>query len=89
MEIASVRSEKKMNKFKDPEFMSSFIDKYREMRNLWEVKHNLYYNKQVKKAMLEKLLGFVKTRIPEADMKFLKTKIGILRNMYRKEHNKI
>ncbi|PIN98367.1 hypothetical protein AB205_0157780 [Aquarana catesbeiana] len=39
-------NEEKTNKFKDPEFMSSFIDKYTEMRNLWEVKHSLYYNKQ-------------------------------------------
>ncbi|PIN98368.1 hypothetical protein AB205_0157780 [Aquarana catesbeiana] len=82
-------NEEKTNKFKDPEFMSSFIDKYTEMRNLWEVKHSLYYNKQVRKTTLEKLLGFVKTQIPEANMKFLETKIGILRNMYRKEHNKI
>ncbi|PIO10333.1 hypothetical protein AB205_0214550 [Aquarana catesbeiana] len=88
-EVASVRNEEKMNKFKDPEFMSSFIDKYREMRNLWEVKHSLYYNKQVRKATLERLLKFVKTQIPEANMKFLETKIWILRNMYRKEHNKI
>ncbi|PIO27930.1 hypothetical protein AB205_0157270 [Aquarana catesbeiana] len=39
-EVVSIGNEEKMNsKFKDPEFMSQFIDKYREMRNLWEVKH--------------------------------------------------
>ncbi|PIO14760.1 hypothetical protein AB205_0109260, partial [Aquarana catesbeiana] len=32
-------------KFKEPEFLSAFIDQYREMRNLWEVKHPQYYLK--------------------------------------------
>ncbi|PIO11324.1 hypothetical protein AB205_0090660 [Aquarana catesbeiana] len=58
-EDASVRNKENMNKFKDHEFMSHFIDKYREMRNLWEVKHSLYYNKQVRKETLERLLEFV------------------------------
>ncbi|PIO32200.1 hypothetical protein AB205_0012750 [Aquarana catesbeiana] len=89
-EVASIRNEEKMNnKFKDPEFMSQFIDKYREMRNLWEVKHSAYYNKPVRKETLERLLAFVQTLIPEATMNILEREIGILRNMYRREHNKI
>ncbi|PIO25605.1 hypothetical protein AB205_0020870, partial [Aquarana catesbeiana] len=63
--------------------------RYREMRNLWEVKHNLYYNKQARRSTLEKLMEFVKTRVPDATIMFLEKKIGILRNMYKKEHNKI
>ncbi|PIO37488.1 hypothetical protein AB205_0203100, partial [Aquarana catesbeiana] len=88
-EVASIRNYENMNEFKDHEFMSHFIDKYREMRNLWEVKHSLYYNKQVRKEMLERLLEFVQTWIPEATMKILESRIGILRNMYRREHKKI
>ncbi|PIO09964.1 hypothetical protein AB205_0069190, partial [Aquarana catesbeiana] len=88
-EVTSNRNKEKMNnKFKDPEFMSQFIDKYREKRNLWEVKHSAYYNKRVRKATLERLLAFVQTLIPEATMEILERKIGILRNMYRREHNK-
>ncbi|PIO16074.1 hypothetical protein AB205_0132250, partial [Aquarana catesbeiana] len=87
--VASDQNEEKMNKFKDPEFMSQFIGKYREMRNLWQVKHSAYYNKPVRKAMLERLLAFVQTLIQEATMEILERKIGILRNMYRREHNKI
>ncbi|PIO23505.1 hypothetical protein AB205_0037150 [Aquarana catesbeiana] len=89
-EVGSVRDEEKMNtKFKDPEFLTQFIQKYREMRNLWEVKHPQYYIKQVRKSTLERLLAFVQTFIPEATMEILEKKIGILRNMYRREHNKI
>ncbi|PIO31835.1 hypothetical protein AB205_0053260 [Aquarana catesbeiana] len=89
-EVASDRNKGKNNhKLKDPEFMSQFIDKYREMRNLWEVKHSAYYNKPVRKATLERLLAFVQTLIPETTLEILERKIGILRNMYRREHNKI
>ncbi|PIO09734.1 hypothetical protein AB205_0072640 [Aquarana catesbeiana] len=89
-EVASVRNEENMNaKFKDPDFLIAFIDKYREMRNLWEVKHPQYYIKPVRKSTLERLLTFVQTFIPEATVEILEKKIEILRNMYRREHNKI
>ncbi|PIO27946.1 hypothetical protein AB205_0162790 [Aquarana catesbeiana] len=78
-----------MNPFKDEEFITRFIDLYQEKRNLWEVKHPLYSNRDARKATLGTLLEFVKTRVPQADLKFLDRKIGILRNMYRREHNKI
>ncbi|PIO34323.1 hypothetical protein AB205_0156220 [Aquarana catesbeiana] len=38
-EVESIRNKENMNMFKDHECMSHFIDKYKEMRNLWEVKH--------------------------------------------------
>lgn len=75
--------------FKDPEFLTSFISKYREMRNLWEVKHPQYYAKHVRKSTLERLLAFVQATIPEATMETLLKKIGVLRNMYKREHKKI
>ncbi|PIO24932.1 hypothetical protein AB205_0142200, partial [Aquarana catesbeiana] len=89
-EVVSVQNEEKNNtKFKDPEFLTQFIEKYREMRNLWEVKHPQYYIKPVRKATLQRLLAFVQTFIPEATVEIVDRKIGILRNMYRSEHNKI
>ncbi|PIO28454.1 hypothetical protein AB205_0029430 [Aquarana catesbeiana] len=79
-EVTRVRNEAKMNnKFKDPEFLTPIIEKYREMRNLWEVKHPQYYIKPVRKATLEKLLAFVQTFIPEATVEILERKIGILK----------
>ncbi|PIO36897.1 hypothetical protein AB205_0044540 [Aquarana catesbeiana] len=89
-EFVSVRNEENMNtKFKEPEFLTQFIEKYREIRNLWEVKHPAYYIKTIRRSTLEKLVTFVQTFIPEATFKFVENKIGILRNMYRREHNKI
>ncbi|PIO38956.1 hypothetical protein AB205_0122100 [Aquarana catesbeiana] len=78
-----------MKQFKDPEFMGQFIDRYKDMRNLWEVKNPLYRNKPARKASLEKLLQFVKTQVPNADIEFVDKKIGSLRSMYRKELNKV
>ncbi|PIO11905.1 hypothetical protein AB205_0099480 [Aquarana catesbeiana] len=89
-EVTSVQNKAKINnKFKDPEFLIPLIEKYREMRNLWEVKHPQYYIKPIRKLTLERLLAFVQTFIPEATVEILEKKIGILRNMYRREHNKI
>ncbi|PIO12398.1 hypothetical protein AB205_0054460 [Aquarana catesbeiana] len=71
-EVTSVQNEEKMNaKFKDPEFFIAFIEKYREMRNLWEVKHPQYYIKPVRKSTLERLLAFVQTFTPEATVEIL------------------
>ncbi|PIO23324.1 hypothetical protein AB205_0215750, partial [Aquarana catesbeiana] len=78
-----------MKHFKDLEFMGQFIDRYRDMRNLWEVKNHLYRNKPARKASLEKLLQFVKTQVPDADIEFVDKKIGSLRSTYRKELNNI
>ncbi|PIN88361.1 hypothetical protein AB205_0117130, partial [Aquarana catesbeiana] len=78
-----------MKQFKNPEFMVQFIDRYRDMRNLWEVKSPLYRNKPARKAPLEKLLQFVKTQVPDADIEFVEKKIGCLRSTYGKELNKV
>ncbi|PIO09078.1 hypothetical protein AB205_0002470, partial [Aquarana catesbeiana] len=78
-----------MKQFKDLDFMGQFIDKYRYMHNLWEVKNPLYRNKQARKASLEKLLQFVKMQVPNADIEFVERKIDSLGSTYRKELNKI
>ncbi|PIO33190.1 hypothetical protein AB205_0042520 [Aquarana catesbeiana] len=59
------------------------------MRNLWVVKNPLYRNKPARKASLEKLLEFVKTRVPDADIEFVDKKIGSLRSTHRKELQKV
>ncbi|PIO27625.1 hypothetical protein AB205_0065660, partial [Aquarana catesbeiana] len=54
-----------------------------------EVKNPLYPNKPARKALLVKLLQFVKMQVPDADIEFVEKKIGSLRSTYRKELNKI
>ncbi|PIO39251.1 hypothetical protein AB205_0057550 [Aquarana catesbeiana] len=69
--------------------MGQFIDRYRDMRNLWEVKNPLYRNKPARKASLEILLQFVKTQVSDADIEFVEKKIGSLRSKYRKKLKKV
>ncbi|PIO25380.1 hypothetical protein AB205_0173680, partial [Aquarana catesbeiana] len=77
-----------MKQFKDPEFMDQFIDRYRDMRNLWEVRNPfLYRNKPARKASLEKLLQFVKSLTQTSSLWI--RKFGSLRSTYRKELNKV
>ncbi|PIO09819.1 hypothetical protein AB205_0147820, partial [Aquarana catesbeiana] len=45
-----------MNGFNDHNFLPLFIDKYRELPCLWQVKHPQYKHKQKRQAALEKLL---------------------------------
>ncbi|PIO11107.1 hypothetical protein AB205_0110660 [Aquarana catesbeiana] len=71
------------------QFKDQFIDRYRDMRNLWEVKNPLYPNKPAREASLDKLLQFVKTQVPDTDIEFVDKKIGSLRSMYRKELNRV
>ncbi|PIO30112.1 hypothetical protein AB205_0090260, partial [Aquarana catesbeiana] len=78
-----------MKQFKDPDFLSEFIDRYRNMRSLWEVKNPLYRNKPARKASMEKLVEFVKTRVPNADLEFVDKKIGSLESTHRKKLQKV
>ncbi|PIO10696.1 hypothetical protein AB205_0086390 [Aquarana catesbeiana] len=78
-----------MDGFNDHNFFPLFIDKYRELPCLWQVRHPHYNNKQKRQAALEKLLELVKPVVPTATIPYLKTKIGSLRNTYLRERKKV
>ncbi|PIN91609.1 hypothetical protein AB205_0051860 [Aquarana catesbeiana] len=78
-----------MNGFNDHNFLPLFIDKYRELPCLWQVRHPHYNNKQKRQAALEKLLELVKPVVPTATIPYLKTKIGGLRSTYLRERKKV
>ncbi|PIO12423.1 hypothetical protein AB205_0096910 [Aquarana catesbeiana] len=78
-----------MDILKDKDFMSIFIDMFRELPCLWEINHPEYKNQTKRKAALDNLLEFVKTVIPTADITYLKILIGGLRSTYLREHKKV
>ncbi|PIO25181.1 hypothetical protein AB205_0188350 [Aquarana catesbeiana] len=45
-----------MDGFNDHNFLPLFIDKYRDLPCLWQIKHPHYNHKQKRQAALEKLL---------------------------------
>ncbi|PIO12154.1 hypothetical protein AB205_0046230, partial [Aquarana catesbeiana] len=81
--------ELKMDILKDNDFMASFIDMFRELPCLWQINHPHYKNQTKRKAALDKLLEFVKTVVPTADITYLKILIGGLRSTYLREHKKV
>ncbi|PIO28641.1 hypothetical protein AB205_0005670, partial [Aquarana catesbeiana] len=78
-----------VDKFTAPDFLPKFIEKYRELPCLWQVKCRDYSNKIKRKAAMEKLLELVKPVYPTADITYLKAKIGGLRSTYNKERKKV
>ncbi|PIO32426.1 hypothetical protein AB205_0207610 [Aquarana catesbeiana] len=78
-----------MDILKDQDFMPIFIDMFRELPCLWQINHSEYKNQTKRKAALDKLLQFVKSVIPTADIIFLKILIGGLRSTYLREYKKV
>ncbi|PIO11624.1 hypothetical protein AB205_0126800 [Aquarana catesbeiana] len=78
-----------MDGFNDHNFLPLFIDKYRELPCLWQVRHPHYNHKQKRQAALEKLLELVMPVVPTATIPYLKAKIGGLRSTYLRERKKV
>ncbi|PIO25278.1 hypothetical protein AB205_0039780 [Aquarana catesbeiana] len=81
--------DKMVDKFTAPDFLPEFIEKYRELPCLWQVKLRDYSNKIKRKAAMEKLLELVKLVYPTEDINYLKAKIGCLRSTYNRERKKV
>ncbi|PIO24959.1 hypothetical protein AB205_0150200 [Aquarana catesbeiana] len=73
----------------DNDFMSIFIDMFRELPCLWEINHPHYRNQTKRKAALDQLLEIVKQVISTADITYLKILIGGLRSTYVRERQKV
>ncbi|XP_073453613.1 uncharacterized protein [Aquarana catesbeiana] len=78
-----------VDKFSAQAFLPEFIEKYRELPCLWQVKCRDYSNKIKRKAAMEKLLELVKPVYPMADINYLKAKIDGLRRTYNRERKKV
>ncbi|XP_077340660.1 uncharacterized protein LOC143984262 [Lithobates pipiens] len=74
--------------FKEEAFLSTFIDIIESHRSLWDSKHPQYSSRPGRRKTLETVLTFVKTRLPQADIDFVNSKIQNLRSVYR-ERKKI
>ncbi|XP_077321456.1 uncharacterized protein LOC143955249 [Lithobates pipiens] len=85
----SFKQRKMVDKFTAPDFLPRFIEKYRELPCLWQVKCRDYTNKIKRKEAMEKLLELVKPVHPMADIPYLKAKIGGLRSTYNRERKKV
>ena len=78
-----------MDTLRERDNMMRFIDKYRELRNLWEIKNNQYHNSVVRRATLEQLAIYMQTWVPEADSTMINNKINNIRNAYKKRFKEV
>lgn len=72
-----------------PDFLSRFIEEYRELPCLWKVRCADYMNKMKRDEAWETLLQVTKEKLPEADLNFVKKKVDNIRASFRKELRKV
>lgn len=72
-----------------PDFLTQFIDEYRNLPCLWKVRSAEYSNKLKRDAAWEHLLQITKHKIPNADSSFVKRKVDNIRAAFRKEMRKM
>ncbi|CAH2007758.1 unnamed protein product [Acanthoscelides obtectus] len=72
-----------------PSFVTGFIDIYRQLPSLWNIKSKQYSNRKEKAKAYEKLISYCKTVDKNASMDMVKKKINNIRSAFRKEHKKV
>lgn len=72
-----------------PLFLTSFIDKYRQLPCLWNIKSKNYSNRKEKAKAYETLINYCKTVDQNASIDTVKKKINNIRSAFRKEHKKV
>lgn len=77
------------DKFTRPDFLTQFIDMYRELPCLWMVKSKDYYNRNKRQEALDKLMELCKEVCPSPTRDYVCKKIANLRTVFKKELNKI
>ncbi|KAJ8933493.1 hypothetical protein NQ314_013970 [Rhamnusium bicolor] len=70
------------------EFLSEFIDLYRQLPEVWKVKSDVYKNRNLGNLAYEKLIEKLKEVEPNADRQMVRKKINVLRSAYRRELKK-
>ncbi|CAK1590956.1 unnamed protein product [Parnassius mnemosyne] len=70
-------------------FVTEFIELYRELPSLWMVKSKDYSNRDLKSQSYEILVGKFKEVEPNADRDFVLKKIKNMRDVWRRQHEKI
>lgn len=72
-----------MDAFKDADFLTDFIQKWKEHPVLWQTKSTINKNKDAREKARQSMLVFVKTRVPNATTATVKNKINSIRGTYR------
>lgn len=74
--------------FTSPDFLPQFIDKYRELSCLWDVKSRDYSNRYKRDEAVKELKELCKAVCVEPMEYYVKNKIANLRTVFKKEYKK-
>ena len=78
-----------VDNFTTHNFLISFIDEFRQLPCLWQVKSADYKNRKLRKQAMEHLVAFYKPVCPGANFEYIRKKINSIRTAYRRELKKI
>jgi len=77
------------SRYLSKEFITEFLEKYREFPCLWKIKSKDYTNKNLKNRAYDELLKVCKSINPETNRDFVVKKIQSFRGSFRKELKKV
>ncbi|PNF41957.1 hypothetical protein B7P43_G14649, partial [Cryptotermes secundus] len=72
-----------------PEFLTRFLEKYRELPVLWQVRSTEYSNRRKRDEAWDLLVQFTREKIRDADLNFVKKKVDSIRASFRKELRRV
>ncbi|KDR14294.1 uncharacterized protein LOC110834627 [Zootermopsis nevadensis] len=75
--------------FMSPDFVTKFLEEYRELPVLWKVRSADYSNRAKRDKAWDLLVQFTREKIPDADLQFVKKKVDSIRASFRKELRRV
>jgi len=75
--------------FMSPDFLTKFLEEYREMPVLWQVRSADYSNRTKRDEAWDSLVQLTREKIPEADLCFVEKKVDSIRASVRKELRRV
>jgi hypothetical protein len=75
--------------FMSPDFLTMFLEEYRELPVLWQVRSADYSNRAKRDEAWDLLVQFTRVRIRDTDLGFVKKKLDSIRASFRKELRRV
>jgi hypothetical protein len=77
------------NIFMSPDFLTKFLEVYRESPALWQVRSLDYSNRAKRTRAWDLLVQFTREKISDADLCFVKKRVKSIRASFRKELRRV
>jgi hypothetical protein len=71
--------------FMGPDFLTKFLEEYRELPVSWQVRSSYYSNRAKRDEAWDLLVQFMREKIPGAELCFVKKKVDSIRASFREE----